>query len=243
MTPIIIILGPTGAGRADTVRELAENAWPEGRKIRILREAREGGIAPDQWEFKGGQAILPAPGDEDAAILVTHGSLHMIDQMEALHRTIRPMMPDAVWRVARIITVVDCPLTMKHKAVEEWYRTCVHFSDAVIINRRWEVPGQWVTKFLEPYEKEFYPCLFFNLTKIGAIANPPAVIDGEPLRLSHIFDDIDAVDEMEFDEDNLPDEPFDLVRQVDKYFARDELGRRNILVPEIGDLLKQEGRC
>ena len=41
MTPIIIILGPTGAGRADTVRELAENAWPEGRKIRILREARE----------------------------------------------------------------------------------------------------------------------------------------------------------------------------------------------------------
>ena len=127
---------------------------------------------------------------------------------------------------------------MKHKAVEEWYRTCVHFSDAVIINRRWDVPGQWVTKFLEPYEKEFYPCLFFNLTKIGAIANPPAVIDGEPLRLSHIFDDIDAVDEMEFDEDNLPDEPFDLVRQVDKYFARDELGRRNILVPEIGDLLK-----
>ena len=72
--------------------------------------------------------------------------------------------------------------------------------------------------------------------------SPPAVIDGEPLRLSHIFDDIDAVDEMEFDEDNLPDEPFDLVRQVDKYFARDELGRRNILVPEIGDLLKQEGR-
>jgi hypothetical protein len=68
------------------------------------------------------------------------------------------------------------------------------------------------------------------------------VIDGEPLRLTHIFDDIDAVDEMEFDEDNLPDEPFDLVRQVDKYFSRDELGRRNILVPEIGDLLRQEGR-
>ena len=67
-------------------------------------------------------------------------------------------------------------------------------------------------------------------------------IDGEPLRLTHIFDDIDAVDEMEFDEDNLPDEPFDLVRQVDKYFARDELGRRNILVPEIGEILRQEGR-
>ena len=217
MTPLVIILGPSGAGRADVVKELVAHAWPEGRKVRVLREVREGGVAPDAWEFKDGHAIVPAPGDEDAAILVTHGALHVIDQMEALHRTVRPMQPDAVWRVARILTVVDCPLTMKHKAVEEWY--------------------------LEPYEKEFYPCLFFNLTKIGAISNPPAVIDGEPLRLSHIFDDIDAVDEMEFDEDNLPDEPFDLIRQVDRYFARDELGRRNILVPEIGEILRQEGRA
>jgi len=243
MTPLIIVLGPVGSGRADTVKELVENAWPEGKKIRIFREAREGGEGTNRWAFEKGQAEIPAPGDEDAAILITNGALSVIEQMEAIHRAVRPLMPDAVWRVSRIITVVDCPLTAKHKAVEEWYSPCIHFSDAVIINRRWEVPGQWVTKFLEPYEKAFYPCLFFNLTKIGTIANPPAVIDGEPLRLSHIFDDIDAVDEMEFDEDNLPDEPFDLVRQVDKYFARDELGRRNILVPEIGDLLRQEGRC
>lgn len=243
MTPLVIILGPTGAGRADVVKELVAHAWPEGHKVRVLREVREGGVAPDAWEFRDGHASVPAPGDEDAAILVTHGALHVIDQMEALHRTVRPMQPDAVWRVARILTVVDCPLTMKHKAVEEWYRPCVHFSDAVIINRRWEVPGQWVSKFLEPYEKEFYPCLFVNLTKAGALANPAAVIDGEPLRLSHIFDDIDAVDEMEFDEDNLPDEPFDLIRQVDKYFERDELGRRRILAPEIADVLRQEGRA
>jgi hypothetical protein len=47
---------------------------------------------------------------------------------------------------------------------------------------------------------------------------------------------------MEFDEDNLPDEPFDLVRQPDKYFARDELGRRKISVPDISEILKAEGR-
>jgi len=140
MTPLVIILGPTGAGRADLVRELAAHAWPEGRRIRVLREAREGGEPADQWRFEAGQAILPAPGDEDAAILVTHGALHVIDQMEALHRAIRPTMPDAVWQVARILTVVDCPLAAKYPAVEEWYRPCVHFSDAVVINRRWEVP-------------------------------------------------------------------------------------------------------
>ena len=242
MTPLVIILGPAGAGRGDVVRELVAHAWPEGRKIRLLRETGEGGVAPDCWEFADGQARLPAPGDEDVSILVTHGSRHVVDQLEALHRSLRPMQPDAVWRLARILTVVDCPLAMRHQVIEEWYRPCVHFSDAVIINRRWEVPGQWVGKFLEPYEKAFYPCLFLTLTKVGALANPPAVIDGEPLRLTHIFDDIDAVDEMEFDEDNLPDEPFDLVRQVDKYFARDELGRRNIPVPDIAGILRQEGR-
>ena len=242
MTPLVIILGPAGAGRADAVRELAGNAWPEGSRIRVLRTAREGGAAPDAWTFQDGQAGVPAPGDEDAAILVTDGALPAVDQMEALHRALRPMQPDAVWRVARIVTVVDCPLAMKHPVVEEWYRACVHFSDAVVINRRWEVPGQWVSRFLEPYEKEFYPCLFFNLTKAGTIANPPAVIEGEPLRLTHIFDDIDAVDEMEFDEDNLPDEPFDLVRQPDKYFARDELGRRVLNVPEMGEILRREQR-
>ena len=67
-------------------------------------------------------------------------------------------------------------------------------------------------------------------------------VEGAPLRRTHIFDEIDAVDEMEFDEDNLPSEPFDLVRQPDKYFARDELGRRKILVPDITEVLRQEGR-
>jgi hypothetical protein len=47
---------------------------------------------------------------------------------------------------------------------------------------------------------------------------------------------------MEFDEDNLPDEPFDLVRQPDKYFARDDLGRRVILVTDISEILRLEQR-
>ena len=75
------------AGRADVVKELVAHAWPEGRKVRVLREVREGGVAPDAWEFKDGHAIVPAPGDEDAAILVTHGALHVIDQMEQTQRS------------------------------------------------------------------------------------------------------------------------------------------------------------
>ena len=239
MKPLIIILGLRGSGRLAVARELAENGWSEGKRIRTFREAREAEAgAADTWSFDAGNATLPSPGEADAGILITHGTASAVDQMEALHRALAA----AGWQVQRIVTVVDCPLAERHPEVAKWLEPCVHFADVVVLNRRWEVPGQWVNKFLEPYEADFYPCLFVNLLKNGTLSNPAMLIEGEPLRRSHIFDDIDAVDEMEFDEDNLPDEPFDLVRQPDKYFARDDLGRRVILVADVNEILRLERR-
>jgi len=242
MTPLILVLGPVGSGRAGLLKELVENAWPAAKQVRTLRVA---GDAPadhptsDLWEMKEGAAIVPAPGTEDVAILVTDGRRSVVDQMEALHRV---LYGSAQWRVQRILTVYDCPLTHRHEAVAEWYAPAVHFADAVVLTRRWEVPGQWLSKHLATYTDAFYPCLFINLLKNGTLHNPAEAVEGEPLRMSHIFDEIDAVDEMEFDEDNLPDEPFDLVRQPDKYFARDDFGRRQIIVPDIAEVLRTEGR-
>jgi hypothetical protein len=239
MKPLIVILGLRGSGRLAVARELAENGWSEGKVIRTFRESREAEPgAADTWTFAAQATTLPSPGEADAGILITHGGSSAVDQMEALHR----ILPTSGWQVQRIVTVVDCPLTQRHPDVAKWLEPCVHFSDVVVLNRRWEVPGQWVNKFLEPYAGDFYPCLFVNLLKNGTLSNPAMLIEGEPLRRSHIFDDIDAVDEMEFDEDNLPDEPFDLVRQPDKYFARDDLGRRVILVTDISEILRLEQR-
>lgn len=242
MTPLIIILGPAGSGRGLALKELVTHAWPAGKQVRIVRVASD---APadhnpaDYWSLTGNVAVLPAPGTEDVLVLVTDGRRSVVDQMEALHRT---LYGSTQWQVQRIITLLDCPLTERHELVVEWNQVAVHFADVVILTRRWEVAGQWLSKYLATFTDAFYPCLFVNLMKNGSLANPAEVIDGEPLRMSHIFDDIDAVDEMEFDEDNLPDEPFDLVRQPDKYFARDDYGRRLIAVPEIAETLRVEGR-
>jgi hypothetical protein len=242
MTPLIIVLGPAGSGRSILLKELIENAWPTGKLVRTIRsngDAPTDHPATDFWTLTDGQAVLPAPGPEDAALLISDGRRSVVDQMEALHRVLHG---STQWQVQRIITVLDCPLTHRHEVVAEWYGAAVHFADAVIVTRRWEVPGQWLSKYLATYTDAFYPCLFVNLLKNGSLANPAEVIEGEPLRMSHIFDEIDAVDEMEFDEDNLPDEPFDLVRQPDKYFARDDYGRRLISVPDIAETLRVEGR-
>lgn len=239
MRPLLVILGLRGSGRGVVAQELAANGWAEGKRIRTYREAREAAPgAADTWSFADGVATLPGPGDAEVGILVTHGALSAVDQMEALHRA----LPTSGWQVQRIVTVVDCPLAARHPDVVRWLEPCVHFADVVVLNRRWEVPGQWVSKFLEPYEADFYPCLFVNLLKNGTLSNPAMIIEGEPLRRTHIFDDIDPVDEMEFDEDDLPDEPFDLVRQPDRYFARDELGRRVLTVPDLGEILRREQR-
>ncbi len=242
MTPLIIVLGPAGSGRSILLKELIENAWPAGKQVRTFRlssDAPSDHPATDFWTLTEGQAVLPAPGTEDAVILVSDGRRSVVDQMESLHRA---LYGSTQWQIQRIVTVLDCTLAHRHPVVAEWYGAAVHFADAVIVTRRWEVPGQWLSKHLATYTDAFYPCLFVNLLKNGSLANPAEVIEGEPLRMSHIFDEIDAVDEMEFDEDNLPDEPFDLVRQPDKYFARDDYGRRLISVPDIAETLRVEGR-
>ncbi|MEI6248214.1 MAG: hypothetical protein WCP67_06720 [Verrucomicrobiota bacterium] len=242
MTPLIIVLGPAGSGRSILLKELIENAWPAGKQVRTFRHSSDAPTdhpATDFWTLTEGQAVLPAPGTEDAAILVSDGRGSVVDQMESLHRA---LYGSTQWQIQRIVTVLDCTLAHRHPVAAEWYGAAVHFADAVIVTRRWEVPGQWLSKYLATYTDAFYPCLFVNLLKNGSLANPAEVIEGEPLRMSHIFDEIDAVDEMEFDEDNLPDEPFDLVRQPDKYFARDDYGRRLISVPDIAETLRVEGR-
>ncbi|MGA0134581.1 MAG: hypothetical protein ACO3ND_09540 [Opitutales bacterium] len=239
MTPLVIVLGASGSGRTAVVKELAEQGWPEGAEVRVLRESREASEGALTWTFTDGVAKLPPPGGSESTIVVTCGSISQVDQMEALHAAVGR---DGCWQVKRVVTVVDCLLAHRRPELTEWYAPCVHFSDVVVLNRRWEAPGRSVARLLEPYEKQFYPCLFINFTKAGRLANPAEVIEGEPLRMSHVFDDIDPVDEMEFDEDNLPDEPFDLVRQPDKYFARDELGRRRMVVPDAAPALRAEGR-
>jgi hypothetical protein len=123
MKPLIIILGLRGSGRLTVAKELAENGWSDGKRIRTFREAREAESgAADTWAFAAGAATLPAPGDADAGILVTHGGLSAVDQMEALHRA----LPASGWQVQRIVTVVDCPLTQRHPDVAKWHTPMDH---------------------------------------------------------------------------------------------------------------------
>jgi len=236
MTDLCVVLGVAGSSRTAVAQDLAKFGWPEGQAVRVIThgDTADG----DHWSWKDGSAELPRPGEERAAILVTDGRRSQVDQVE----TLVAAAPAAGWRITRIVTTVDLPLLHRHDALADWFRACLHFSDAAVLVGRAAVPNAWLSQFLERVRSESMPCLLVQLPKSGGLPNPAELIEGEPRRMSLVLDDLDAVDEMEFDEDNLPDEPFDLVRKTDPYFERDMHGRRVIGLPDIAQVLREEGR-
>ena len=236
MKELCLVLGVTGSQRTEIAQDIASYGWPEGQVVRVFTH----GLTTDEthWSNVSGKVSLPQPGEERAAVLVTDGRNSQIDQLEALIAA----APAAGWEIKRIVTVVDLPLLHRRDVLLDWYQACLHFSDAAVLVGRSDVPNAWLSNFLEKQQSESVPCLIFTLPKRGGLPNPAQIIEGDARRMSHVLDDLDAVDEMEFDEDNLPEEPFDLVRKVDRYFERDMHGRRVLGLADIVQVLREEGR-
>lgn len=245
MSELFIILGTPGSGRRELVAQLFDGLHGTTRVYFSKAEKADTGadavlaglegFEVKRWFTDGEQLDLPGIQDEvERLVFITEGARNPIDQLEILSA----LAPKLGRKVARVITVVDCGLASREKGVWDWYKACIHFSDVVILNRREGVPPSFDRDFLEPYLKECVPTLF-ETTKKGRVANPDMIVLDESRRLSQAFDDDrDAALDMEFDEDNLPDEPFDLVNAKDKYFERDDRGARCIRIPDIKGFLK-----
>lgn len=236
MKDLCLVIGSAGSGRTDVANDLARFAWPAGEMIRVLSHGTSADAS--HWSWDGSATRLPAPGEERAAILITDGRRSQVDQLESLIAA----APVAGWKITRILCTVDLPLLHQHDVLTDWYRACLHFSDAAVLVGRASVPNAWLSKFLDLVKADSMPCLIVQMPKSGGLPNPAELIEGEPRRMSLVLDDLDAVDEMEFDEDNLPEEPFDLVRKTDPYFERDMHGRRVLGLPDIAQVLREAGR-
>ncbi len=235
---VYIMLGSRGAGRREVLLDLVSNGFDSEERIRLYRtdEFQESDFAdfpPNveimPWGVSGGSLSIESPESAPENIFIlTNGRESQIDQMEILVALLRRLN----WSVARVLTVIDCALLEKTPALAEWYKACLHFSDTALLNRRETVPNSWMKAFTDGYKEACNPCVF-EFVKKGKLDNPSRVLLPEARRLSMVFDDTDPLDEMEFDEDNLPDEPFDLVSKADPYFERNDAGARCIRLPDI----------
>jgi hypothetical protein len=108
----------------------------------------------------------------------------------------------------------------------------MHFADCVLLNRRDAACHVWAQNFQKKFSELCYPCMFVSVKK-GRVPNPLLVLFPEARRLTLVFDDIDPVDQLDLDEENLPEEPFTLENKPDPYFERLLSGHRVKPVPDV----------
>ena len=244
-----LVLGLRGAQRRALVADLIAGYFSPEEVVRVGIPAAEGN------DSEGAAALaeratteviayqtfhdIGSPDKVAATFLLPPGDGHPADAVEAFANWLKVRRTQP----SRIITVVHSRLQAEYpEPLTLWHRACIHFSDAVLLARREGLAPSALKAFLTFFEKERYPCPI-ELVKKGRVANPALILEPQPRRMSLMFDrDLEAVDLLEFDEDNLPDQPIDLVKPADKYLATDDSGQRLIRIPNIAGLLEPDER-
>lgn len=245
MTNAYIFLGTPKCGRRAILADLIRDGLDGETTVYIAEAERDTGTEKvfenvpameiRSWKFSddGNDIDLGAPhATGDNVIFLTDGADDPIDQIEAFAALAKRLG----WHVARVITIVDCAFASAVPESAEWFEACIHFSDTILLTNRENISNKWISDFKAPYTKQFFPCTF-EFVKKNRVENPARVLSDNPRRITMIFDERDPIDEMEFDEENLPEEPFDLVSAPDPYLETTDSGARKIVVPFIGDLL------
>lgn len=244
MTNAYLFLGTPECGRRAILADLIANglsgettlyiAEPERNEAAEKPLAGVPALTLRSWKFDDSGLIdLGEPHDTgDNAVFLTDGEDDPVDQIEAFSALAKRLG----WHVARVITIVDCAFANAVPASAEWFAACTHFSDTLLLTNRENVSNKWINEFKKPAVAACFPCTF-ELVKKNRVENPARVLDDSPRRMTMIFDEQDPIYDMEFDEENLPEEPFDLVSAPDPYLETTDSGSRKIVIPRIGELL------
>lgn len=143
-------------------------------------------------------------------------------------------------RLARIWSVLDCATLVRHRDECAPYADALaHFADCMLLSRRSGVPNRDIADIKSRYEKLCYPMRFELVDKKFEVANPVELLIEEARRISMLFDDIDPIDELDIDENNIPDEPFSLERKPDPYMERLANGARVKQIPDIREYVME----
>lgn len=134
--------------------------------------------------------------------------------------------------VEKIISIADAKIFLDKKFV--LLDAMAHFSDILFIyDSKSLLKKSQVDEFIHHCKKqECYPLPIEYISKQSEHLNE--LFFDEHRRMTLIFDEIDPVDMINLDENNLPSDSFTIptVDQMDKYLARDDMGKRILQIPE-----------
>lgn len=232
-----LILGNAEAGRREVLCDLIEGGLEPSTPVTVALHSSE---KPNEAEaklanreattlirYEGIQELLP-PDEESLLFVLMPGLADPADTIESFQGWLKRKRAE----LARIIAVIDCRLGAEEPGLRDWFDCLAHFADAVLLSRREGLSPKWSQDFVKKYEALHYPCLL-EYVKKGRVGNPVRVLDPLARRMALLFDDIDAVDQMDIDPDNLPEEPIDLVAPSDPWLERNDGGQRVKRLPDI----------
>lgn len=248
---VYLILGAAGSGRREVLADLIEGGLVEGDKAVVLLATSEIASEHDaklgvlkRWTWIDGMITAPddaLAGDVTHVFVVTEGRSNPIDQIEAF----KPWIDTNGGELGRVLTVVSCQLAEQHKPLIAWYEACIHFSDIVLLARREGVANKWLSDFQNRFKDQFFPCVF-EFVKGGRVKNPALILDPQPRRMSHYFDEpewlvdgADAEEDIEMGEGDgdepgeVEEEEVEVTQAEDPYMERLSGGHRVKVLPDI----------
>lgn len=233
---VYIVFGTPDSGRREVILDLIDGGiaktsevllfHPEGEPLSPFDKKIETieNVSKVNWSLKETKVthgkVSAAP---EVIIFLAPGTSDPADIVEALKSWIEHNNCE----LGRILTVVNCAFLQKQPAAQSWYNACIHFSDAILLNRRENNDNKWIKDFKLYHQKQCNPARFI-LVKKGRIPNPVEALSPEARRLSLYFDELFPIEEDGLDEKEQPEDI-----QPDKYIERLENGHRAHKIPDI----------
>ena len=235
-TDTFLILGSQHSGRRALCADVCKNALAE-TKCAVFVSESEPPSKSDLATLENVETITYAdasdisekiPQEAQCVFVIADARQNLADFIE----NFKELADSGALRLVRIWSVVDCAMRMREGAtMAPYFDALSHFADCVVLGNRAGVPDTSVKELTDTFKKQCKPHLVVFADKFGRVKNPLELTIDETRRISMLFDEFDPVDELDIDEDNLPDEPFSLERKPDPYLERLPGGHRKITLP------------
>lgn len=236
--PAYFIIGTPTSGRRGIIKDAIEHGSLDGEFSIVFVSANEKPSNFDSSIAKAENAGIVKYADADDAVekiaaldtskisrvfFLADSTKNLADEVE----NFKALTDIGKIRLARIWAVADCSMAEKFpKETAKYFDMLSHFADCVLLSRRAGASNKSVDDLVAHWEKMRHPHLAEYVDKNFRTKNPIELLVDEARRITMIFDEFDPIDELEFDEENLPEEPFNLERKPDPYLLKLQNGMR-----------------
>ncbi len=245
-----MLIGTPHTGRKNIVKECLENVISEEEKTLVLVSKAE--IEVEAYKaslekFENATVYIYEDSDDardfianeqNATYLfyVANPAENLADEMEFA----KNLSEYQLIRMVRVLGFVDSKLyANKWNDVENYYDALSHFSDCLMLSNRSNLQNNHIEAIKKRYEKMYRPHRVYFVDKNYRTPDINFLMIDEARRMTFLFDDNDAIDDLDLDEDSLPVEPFDLKKKEDEYLVRIETGVRAKAIDNIFEIAKE----